>query len=622
MKNKFDAIVVGAGHAGVEAALALARTGFSTLVLTLSLDSISYLACNPSIGGTGKGHLVREIDALGGQMGVTADATYLQLKMLNKGKGNAVQSLRAQSDKILYHLFMKKTLETEKNITLLQSEVSELVIKNKKVKGVKTTFGTTFYSDVVVLSTGVYLNSSIIMGDLIKKTGPSGFQGATLLTDSLRKHGFPLRRFKTGTPARVKKSSIDFSKFVVSYGDEIIYGFSFLNTEPIINKNVPCYIGHTNKKTKEIAQKNIHLSPLYNGQIKGTSARYCPSFEDRVMRFPEKDSHQLFLEPETSFSDEYYVQGLSSCFPYYVQDQLYRSVKGFEKVEILRYAYAIEYECIDPLALNSYLQYKEIKNLFLAGQVNGTSGYEEAASQGIIAGINASLYLQGKSLVALTRDQAYIGVLIDDLVTKGTDEPYRIMTSKAEYRLSLRQENADFRLTQLGRDVGLVSDKRYKIYQNRLKEYNKAMSLLDKTISPKVFKPLFKKKKEPFKNDGLSYRDMLKRQNITAKDIKESFEDFKNLSLRVLEEVQVEVCYEGYLKKQNKFLSDIKKLENKKLPGNLPYLKIEGIKTEAKEKLNKIKPLTLGQASRIPGVSPADITVLLFYLEKFLQKRG
>ena len=474
MENKFDAIVVGSGHAGVESALALSRMGKNTLLITLSLDSIAFMACNPSIGGTAKGHLVREIDALGGKMGLAADAATLQLKMLNTAKGPAVHSLRGQEDKALYHRIMKSTLERAKNLRVLQSEVIALITENNTVIGVKTSFGKSYYSKAVILTTGVYLNSKIIIGDFSKSSGPSGFENAVHLTENLIALGIPVRRFKTGTPARVKKSSLDFSKMEIQNGEENIEPFSFMN-DTCLTSQIPCYLTYTNHKTHEIIRANLHRSPLFNGGISGTGPRYCPSIEDKVVRFGDKDRHQIFIEPEGADTDEMYVQGMSSSLPFDVQEEMYKSVAGMENVEIMRYAYAIEYDCIDPTSLKLSLENKLINGLFTAGQINGSSGYEEAAAQGLIAGINAALYIDNKEPLIIGRDEGYIGVLIDDLITKGTNEPYRMMTARAEHRLYLRQENADLRLTEKGRAVGLVDDDRYEKFCARKNEIKNCM---------------------------------------------------------------------------------------------------------------------------------------------------
>lgn len=615
METNYDAIVIGAGHAGVEAALALARTGNKTLMITISLNSISFLACNPSIGGTAKGHLVREIDALGGQMGISADRTALQLKLLNSSKGNAVKCLRSQTDKVMYHLDMKKVLENQKNLTLLESEVSEIKTLNNKVTGVKTTLGIEFNSKVIVVATGVYLNASIIIGEFRKNIGPQGFSRANFLTNSLVDLNIPFRRFKTGTPARINKNSVDFSQFKEEYGEQLIYGFSFLNEDYLEMKNYPCYLGYTNQETHKIILDNIHRSPLYNGSIKSIGPRYCPSIEDKIMRFQDKEKHQIFLEPESAFSTELYVQGMSSSLPFDVQDKMYRSVKGLENIQIMRYAYAIEYDCLDSLCLDSTLKVKGIEGLYTAGQINGSSGYEEAAGQGLVAGLNASLYLREKDPLILRRNNSYIGVLIDDLVTKGTNEPYRMMTARSEYRLYLRQENADIRLTPLGREKGLVDDYRMEVFERKIKELNDIRNILDTKKAPKLYKELFDKKEESITNNALTFKDMFKRTNINAQDMYESFDEFKQFKLRNIEEIETEVKYEGYLQKQDKLLEEFEKLENKIIPDSFSYKDLKGLRIEAIQKLEKIKPSNLGQASRISGVSPSDITVLLIHLK-------
>lgn len=611
----YDAVVVGAGHAGVEASLALARLNKKVLLVTLSLDAIAFMACNPNIGGTAKGHLVREIDALGGQMALSADSCLLQLRMLNLSKGSAVHSLRGQEDKLMYHLTMKQVIENEPNITLLQGEISEILTEYNVVIGVKTSLNSTYYSKAVIICSGVYLNSNIIIGEFRKEEGPSGFCRSTLLTENLMQLGINIRRFKTGTPARVDKNTIDFTKMTAQYGDENIYSFSFMN-DTFVSKNLPCYLTYTNETTHEIIRSNIHRSPLYNGSIKSVGPRYCPSIEDKVMRFSDKDRHQLFIEPESIYTNEMYVQGMSSSLPNDVQLAMYRSISGLENCNIMRYAYAIEYDCIDSLQLNAALMVKHIKGLFTAGQINGSSGYEEAAAQGLVAGINASLYIDDKAPLILSRDQAYIGVLIDDLVTKGTNEPYRMMTARAEFRLNLRQENADVRLTQIGRDIGLVDDARYAKYidkQNKIAEYNDIISVVH---PPKYYKDYFDSIGESVPNSGLSYADMIKRRNVSCDNIVAYFDNLKPLNKRILEEVFTVAKYEGYLSKQNNSINDIKKLESRQLPEDIDYSMINGLRLEARSKLNQIKPLNLGQASRISGVSPADITVLMVYLFK------
>ncbi len=614
-QKNYDAIVIGCGHAGVEACLALSRLGHKTLAVTLSLDAIAFMACNPAIGGTAKGHLVREIDALGGQMGISADHNLLQIRMLNMGKGAAVQSLRGQADKTLYHHYMKNILETSPNLDILQGEVAQILTQNGKVTGIVTTLGQTFFADTIVVATGVYLNAHIIIGDNVTKTGPNGFSRATKLTDSLLSLDIPTRRFKTGTPARVDKNTINFDVMQVQNGDDEIYPFSFMTKGFVPNKEV-CYLTYTTQKTKDIIMANIDRSPLYNGSIHSIGPIYCPSIEDKVMRFADKERHQIFIEPESSLTNEMYVQGMSSSLPFDVQLEMYKSVIGLEKVKIMRFAYAIEYDCIDSLCLTPYLMVKHISGLFLAGQINGSSGYEEAAAQGLIAGINASLYLKNKEPLVLTRDSSYIGVLIDDLVTKGTNEPYRMMTARAEHRLLLRQENADARLTPIGRQVGLVDDERWQSFISKLDTIDDIKKKLDKLLPPKEFKNFFDSIGEPIPNNGLTYRDMLKRAGITFDMLMQYFDDLKLLDRRCFEEVATSIKYEGYLSKQKSIIDDINKLENKSLPQDIDYSLIKGLRIEARQKLDKIKPLNLGQASRISGVSPADITVLLVYLSK------
>ena len=613
VEDNFDAIVCGAGHAGVEAALALAKLGKKTALLTLNPDSISFMACNPSIGGTAKGHLVREIDALGGLMGIAADKTMLQIKMLNRGKGAAVQSLRAQTDKNYYHRYIKGVLEKTDNLRILSAEVVEVLTENGEACGVKTSYGSILTAKAVILCTGVYLKSRIIAGDWSKNTGPNGFEAANGLTDNLIKLGFSIRRFKTGTPARLDKRTIDFSVMERQDGETNVYPFSFLS-EQLPEKQTPCYLTYTNETTHQIIKDNLHRSPLYNGTISGTGPRYCPSIETKVDRFKDKERHQVFLEPEGADTDEIYVQGLSTSLPHDVQKALYRSVKGLERCEFVRYAYAIEYDCIDSLDLLPTLQYKKIKGLYTAGQLNGTSGYEEAAAQGLMAGINAALYLDGKPPFVLSRDQAYIGVLIDDLVTKGTDEPYRMMTSRAEYRIFLRQDNADIRLTQLGRDIGLVDDYRYKVFTDKLKRIEDAKKEFEILRSPKKVRSFVTKYGGEL-NGGISYAGMVKR-GIPLADIIAEFGVFKDLGYDVLETLETDAKYSGYLERGLLEINRAKRLEDKKIPADIDYLSLEGLRLEAREKLDKIRPLNLGQAGRISGVNPADIAVLMVYLNK------
>ena len=614
IEGKFDAVVIGAGHAGCEAALALARTGFNTAMLTLNLDSIAFMACNPSIGGTAKGQIVREIDALGGEMGVNADKALLQIRMLNRGKGAAVQSLRGQEDKNLYHTLMKQTLENTKNLKILQGEAVEILTDGKRVTGVLTAFGGILECKAVVVATGVYLNGSVIAGEWRQASGPNGFQPANELTKNLMDLGFSIRRFKTGTPARVDAKTIDFSVLEVQDGETDIYPFSLL-TDGVPQKQRPCYLTYTNEETHRIIRENLHRSPLYSGKIHGTGPRYCPSIEDKVVRFADKDRHQLFLEPEGADTDEIYVQGMSSSLPHDVQKAMYRTVKGLENCEIMRYAYAIEYDAIDSLDLYPTLEYKKIENLFTAGQINGTSGYEEAAAQGLIAGLNASLKMRNEEPLIITRDKAYIGVLIDDLVTKGTNEPYRMMTSRAEYRLILRQDNADFRLTELGRKAGLVDDVRYNIYLRRKELYEKAIEQVDLLLKPNALLPILSRYGFTKPDKALSVGDLIRR-GIPIAEIKEEFSLFIDIPKEILDMVETDAKYQGYLQKGLEQIEKTKKLEEKLLPEDINYLEIKGLRIEARQKLDKIRPKSLGQAGRISGVSPADIAVLMVYLKK------
>lgn len=614
MRNEFDAVVVGAGHAGCEAALALARLGKKILLTCLNLDSIAFLACNPSIGGTAKGHFVCEIDALGGEMGINADETAIQIRMLNEGKGPAVHSLRAQVDKINYHTRMKKILEENPNIYLKQAEIVEIIEKNGKICAVKTALGEIFSCKAVIVSTGVYLKSRIIIGEFTQNVGPNGFASANHLTQSLMNMGITIRRFKTGTPARINGRTIDFSSLEKQAGEDNI-GFSPLSKNK--TKNVAfCYETFTNEKTHEIIRNNLSRAPMFSGTIVGVGPRYCPSIEDKIVRFPNRERHQIFLEPEALSTNEIYIQGVSTSLPADVQNELYASIKGLENAEIMRNAYAIEYDCIDSLELKPSLESKKIDGLFFAGQVNGTSGYEEAAAQGLIAGINAARKIDLKEPLILKRNEAYIGVLIDDLVTKGTNEPYRMMTSRAEFRLVLRQDNADQRLTPIGREIGLVSDERWKKYQEKQEKLQKMREKLNKLIKiDEKLNNFLKNNNESISVNSLKAVEILKRNNIDIYKLNNEFNLFDESESALLETLNVEVKYEGYIKQQNDEIEKLKQQEKTALPENFDYSAIKGLRIEAVQKLNKIQPQTLGQASRISGVSPADITVLSIYLK-------
>ena len=607
-----DAVVVGAGHAGCEAALALARTGMKTALLTLNLDSIAFLPCNPSIGGTAKGHLVREIDALGGEMGIVADNTALQIRMLNVGKGAAVQSLRAQSDKNAYHREMKRVLENTENLRIIQAEASEILTENGKCTGVKTTYGGIISCKAVILCTGVYLNGETITGQVVQKSGPNGFAPANHLTESLIKLGFNVRRFKTGTPARVDGRTVDYSKCEIQNGDTDIYPFSFMHDTPPENK-MPCYLTYTNLQTHGVILENLERSPLYNGTIVSTGPRYCPSIETKVVRFKDKERHQIFLEPEGADTLEVYVQGMSTSMPHDVQRAMYSSVAGLEHADIMRYGYAIEYDCIDTLDVLPTLEFKKVEGVYTAGQINGTSGYEEAAAQGLMAGLNASLKLRGLPPFILRRDEAYIGVLIDDLVTKGTDEPYRMMTSRAEHRICLRQDNADFRLTEKGYACGLVTKKRYERYLARKEKYEQLLASLRTRVAQKEASAFLENYGYATTSGSVSYADMLKR-SVPLKDIIQHFGVFTEYSKDVLETAEITVKYEGYLKQGLEQIERAKRLEDKALPADMNYDDILGLRLEAREKLNRVRPLNLGQAGRISGVNPADISVLMVWL--------
>lgn len=616
MKQSYEAIVIGAGHAGCEAALALARKGHRTLLLTISLDAVAFLACNPSIGGTAKGQLVSEIDALGGEMGIIADKTSLQIRMLNRGRGPAVQSLRAQADKVEYHTEMKRVIESTSNLYLKQAEVVKIE-DNGQTKLITTAVGDEFESKVVVFATGVYLDSRIIIGKYTESVGPNGFKNARLLSASLSDLGFKLLRFKTGTPARVNKRSIDFSQLEIQKGEDDIQSFSFITKKK--PKNIAdCYLTYTNPHTHEIIRNNLDKAPAISGEIVGIGPRYCPSIETKIVRFADKDRHQLFLEPEALSTNEVYIQGFSTSMPTYIQEQMIHSVKGLEKAEIMRDSYAIEYDCIDPLQLKPSLESKTHDGMFFAGQINGTSGYEEAAAQGLIAGINAALKLEDKQPFILSRSDAYIGVLIDDIVTKGTLEPYRMMTSRAEYRLFLRQDNADLRLTEKGRNVGLVDDERYKIFTRKKKQLQKATEILSQKIKldDKLINYFEKHGENPPKN-SISVKEIIKRSNLDAFNLNDEYHIFDKFSHEVINELNLITKYEGYLKQQEEDIEKLKKMESQLIPEDFPYKKQKGLKIETIQKLEQVKPLNLGQASRVSGVSPADIAVLGVLIKKY-----
>lgn len=621
--GNYDVIVVGAGHAGCEAALASARLGKKTALFVINMETLANMPCNPSIGGTSKGHLVREIDALGGEMAKNADKTFIQSKMLNISKGPAVHSLRIQADRKMYHIEMKKTLENQENLDLYQAEIVEILLNEDKNKviGVKTKIGATVYANEIIIATGTYLKGKVIIGDISYESGPDGVFPANDLSQSLINIGVNLRRFKTGTPARINANIMDFNKMEVQHGDKKIIPFSFDNEgkEEIINKKqVDCYLTYTNENTHKIILDNLDKSPIYSGKIHGIGPRYCPSIEDKVVRFRDKERHQLFIEPLGEKTSEMYIQGMSSSLPEEVQIQMYRTVPGLENAKLMRPAYAIEYDCIDSTNLKLSLEYKGIDGLFFAGQVNGSSGYEEAAAQGLIAGINAARKLDNKDPIILDRSEAYIGVLIDDLVTKGTNEPYRMMTSRAEYRLMLRQDNADARLTPIGHDIGLISDERYDRFLKKQELIKEEIERLRKTsIKPTDEVNNYLEKIGSSKlQTGVKLSDLLKRSELNYINTKEIDKDRKILPDSVVEEVEIEIKYEGYIKLQLEQIEEFKKIENKKLSDKINYEEIKGLSLEARQKLNKQKPLSVGQASRISGVSPADISVLLIYLSQ------
>ena len=660
LEETYDAVVIGAGHAGCEAALALARMGIETIIFTVSMDSVAMMPCNPNIGGSSKGHLVREIDALGGEMGKNIDKTYIQSKMLNRSKGPAVHSLRAQADKVEYTKQMRMTMQKTEHLTLRQAEVVEIIVENigvseneyvqannelstdnnlsavknnsstgkKIVRGVRTKSGATYYAKAVIICTGVYLNARCIYGDVVNHTGPNGLSAATFLSDSLEKSGIPVRRFKTGTPARIDKRSIDFSKMEEQFGDEDITPFSFTNrAEDIKRDQISCWLTYTNETTHEIIRNNIDRSPLFSGAIEGTGPRYCPSIEDKVMKFADKNRHQVFIEPEGEFTNEMYIGGMSSSLPEDVQYAMYRSVPGLENAKIVRNAYAIEYDCISALMLNHTLEFKDIDGLYSAGQMNGSSGYEEAGAQGLMAGINAARKIQGKEEIVLDRSQAYIGVLIDDLVTKETREPYRMMTSRAEYRLLLRQDNADLRVTDLGHEIGLISDERYEKFCSKRKLINNEINRLSETMvgANKKIQHFLEEHNSTTLKTAASLADLIKRPEldyICVEEIdneraliKEEAFYKENISKEVIDQINIEIKYDGYIKRQRMQVDHFKKLEGKRIPKDINYDDVKNLRKEARQKLNEIRPENIGQASRISGVSPADISVLLIYLK-------
>ena len=619
--GEYDVIVIGAGHAGCEAGLAAARMGMKTLLLSINLEAVAMMPCNPSIGGSGKGHLVREIDALGGEMGINIDKTFLQSKMLNTAKGPAVHSLRAQADKEQYHLEMKKTIENQPNLDLKQGEVVDLIMEDGAVKGVKMRTGSQYLAKAVILCTGTFLRGKIFIGESAFDSGPNGLAPSMELAYNLKEKGLKLRRFKTGTPARCLGKSLDYSKMQEQKGDDVVVPFSFMN-ETLRDNQVSCWLTYTNEKTHEVIRANFHRSALFGGQIEGVGPRYCPSIEDKINRFADKERHQTFIEPEGLNTDEMYIQGMSSSLPEDVQDAFYRTIPGLENLEIVRPAYAIEYDCIDPLELLTSLQHKSIPGLFCAGQFNGSSGYEEAAAQGLIAGMNAALWVQGREPFILDRSEAYIGVLIDDLVTKGTNEPYRIMTSRAEYRLVLRQDNADLRLTEKAYKAGLVSEERYARYKKIKEDAEKEIERLSSIegIPSQVNSFLESVGSTPLQNKS-TLAELLKRPELNYEMLAQIDPDRPELSRHSLTRVEVTIKYEGYITKQYQQIEKFKRLETKKLDPDFDYASLEGLRIEAKQKLAQIKPLSVGQASRISGVSPADINVLLVHLEKMRRRK-
>ena len=619
LEETYDVVIVGAGHAGCEAALASARLGMETIMFTVSVDSIAMMPCNPNIGGSSKGHLVRELDALGGEMGKNIDKTFIQSKMLNESKGPAVHSLRAQADKQDYSRHMRRTLENTEHLTIRQAEVSEIMAEDGKIRGVKTFSGAVYYAKAVILCTGTYLKARCIYGDVSNPTGPNGLQAANHLTDSLREHGIEMFRFKTGTPARVDKKSIDFSKMEEQFGDPRVVPFSFsTNPDEIQKDQVSCWLTYTNENTHRIIKDNLDRSPLFSGAIEGTGPRYCPSIEDKVVKFPDKNRHQVFVEPEGLYTNEMYLGGMSSSLPEDVQYAMYRTVPGLEKVKIVRNAYAIEYDCINALQLKPTLEFKKISGLFAGGQFNGSSGYEEAAVQGFMAGVNAVMKIRGQEAVVLDRSQAYIGVLIDDLVTKENHEPYRMMTSRAEYRLLLRQDNADIRLRKIGHEIGLVSDEEYEHLLRKMDDIQSEIKRLEKTVIgvSNRGQMFLEKYGSTLLKSGITLAELVKRPELDYVKLAELDEGRPELPDDVREQVNIEIKYEGYIKRQMQQVAQFKKLEDKKLPEDFDYSEVNSLRREAVQKLNKVQPATIGQASRISGVSPADISVLLVHFTR------
>lgn len=624
LEETYDVVVVGAGHAGCEAALACARLGLETICFTVSMDSIALMPCNPNIGGSSKGHLVREVDALGGEMGKNIDKTYLQSKMLNRSKGPAVHSLRAQADKKMYSMEMTKVMENTDHLTVRQGEVTDILVEDKKITGVKTYSGAVYHARAVILTTGTYLKARCIYGDVTNETGPNGLQAANYLTESLKANGISMRRFKTGTPARIDRNTIDFDKMEEQFGDQKIVPFSFTNKEEDIRRDqISCWLTYTTEETHQIIRENIDRSPLFSGAIEGTGPRYCPSIEDKIVKFPDKSRHQVFIEPEGEYTSEMYVGGMSSSLPEDVQYAMYHSVPGLENAKIIRNAYAIEYDCIDATQLKPSLEFKAIQGLFSAGQFNGSSGYEEAAAQGLMAGINAARMIQEKDPIILDRSQAYIGVLIDDLVTKETFEPYRMMTSRAEYRLLLRQDNADLRLTKIGHEAGLIDDERYEHLLKKEKQIEEEEKRLDHVNigAGKEVQSLLESLGSTTLKSGASIKELIRRPELNYMALAPIDPERPALPEDVQEQVNINIKYEGYIRRQMSQVKQFKKMEKKRIPEDIDYEDVGSLRIEARQKLSKIRPASIGQASRISGVSPADISVLLIYLEQMHYRR-